>query len=98
MRGKWAADDTTRALSLWQQKMVEPAHAGVRQCRSGDDGGDSGGGSWLQFVVGRGVLEDERHGGRSKQLDREAGAFWTSRGVGTESSLLLELLDYEGRP
>jgi hypothetical protein len=78
--------------------MVEPAHAGVRRRRSGDGGGDSGGGSWLQFVVGRGVPEDEWHGGRSQQLDREAGACWTSRGVGTESSLLLELLDYEGRP
>jgi hypothetical protein len=79
--------------------MVEPAHAGVRRRRSGNGGGDSGGGSWLQFVVGRGVPEDERHGGRSQQLDREAGACWTSRrGVGTESSLLLELLDYEGRP
>jgi hypothetical protein len=38
------------------------------------------------------------HGGRSQQLDREAGACWTLRGVGSESSLLLELLDYEGRP
>jgi hypothetical protein len=77
--------------------MVEPAHAGVRQCLSGDGGGDSDGSSWLQFVVSRGVPEDERHGGRSQQLDREAGACWTSRGVGTESSLLLELFDYEGR-
>ncbi len=78
--------------------MVEPAHAGVRQRRSSNGGGDSGDGSWLQFVVGWGVPEDERHGRRSQQLDREAGACWTSWGVGTESSLLLELLDYEGRP
>ncbi len=78
--------------------MVELAHAGVCQCRSGIDGGDSGGGSWLQFVVGWRVPEDEWHGGRSQQLDRQAGACWTSRGVGTERSLLLDLLDYEGRP
>ncbi len=97
-RGKRTADDTTRGLSPRRQKMVEPTHAGVRQCQSGNGGGDSSGGSWLQFVVGRGVPEDERHGGRSQQLDSEAGACWTSRGVGMESSLLLELLDYEGRP
>ncbi len=78
--------------------MVEPAHVGVRQRRSGDGSGDSGSGSWLQFVVGWGVPENERYGGRSQQLDREAGFCWTSRGVGMESSLLLELLDYEGRP
>ncbi len=29
MRGKLAADDTTRGLSLRWQKMVEPARAGV---------------------------------------------------------------------
>ncbi len=89
MQGKRAADDTTKGSSLRRQKMVEPAHVGVRRRRSGNGGGDSGGGSWLQFVVGRGVPEDERHGGRSQQLDREAGACWTLRGVGTESSLLL---------
>ncbi len=94
MRGKQAADNTTRGLSSRRQKMVEPAHADVRQHRSGGKGGDSGGGSWLQFVVGWGVPEDERHGRRSQQLDRETGACWTSRGVGMESSLLLELLDY----
>jgi hypothetical protein len=116
-RGKRAADNTTRGLSSRRQKMVEPAHAGVRQCRrrrvsvavtpgeggvgthrrqsrraiynddedaasknngdhdvvflatvavgvldvvyGGDGGGDSGGGSWLQFVIGRGVPEEE---------------------------------------
>jgi hypothetical protein len=98
MQGKRAVDDTTRGSSSQQQKMVEPAHADVRRRRSGNGGGDSGGGSWLQFVVGQGVPEDERHGGQSQQLNREAGACWTLRGVGTESSLLLELLDYEGRP
>jgi hypothetical protein len=32
-RGKWAADDTTRGSLSQRQKMVKPAHAGVRQCR-----------------------------------------------------------------
>jgi hypothetical protein len=32
-RGKWVADDTTRGSSLRRQKMVEPAHAGVRRRR-----------------------------------------------------------------
>jgi hypothetical protein len=33
MLGKRAADDTTRGSLLQRQKMVEPAHAGVRQCQ-----------------------------------------------------------------
>jgi hypothetical protein len=31
MRGKQAADNTTRGSSSRWQKMVEPAHVGVRQ-------------------------------------------------------------------
>jgi hypothetical protein len=33
MRDKRATDNTTRGLSSRQQKMVEPPHAGVRQCQ-----------------------------------------------------------------
>ncbi len=32
-RGKRAVEDTTRGSSSQQQKMVEPAHAGVHRCR-----------------------------------------------------------------
>jgi hypothetical protein len=34
MRGKQAAEDTTRRSSSRQQKMVVPTHLGVRQCQS----------------------------------------------------------------
>jgi hypothetical protein len=52
-----------------------------------DGGGDSGGGSWLQLVVGRGMPEEEDQmtAWQAEPAAKQGVSCWTSRGGGGAS-------------